>query len=64
MPGCSLIFPQHFQEGKHCYLSLVLSLPSGSQPWLRIRIACRSLKNMDAWVPPLEILISLIWALE
>lgn len=33
-------------------MSLVLSLSSGSQPWLRIGIVCTALKNTDAWVSP------------
>lgn len=64
MSVCSLIFPQHLREGKHCCLSLVLPLPSGSQTQLHIRIAQRFLKTTDAQVPAPEILIfSLIWGL-
>ena len=64
MSGCSLTSPQQLQEGKHCYLSLVLPLPGGSQPQLHVRIVWRSLKNMDTCVPPPTVLISLIWVLE
>ena len=64
MSRCSLTSPQQLQEGKHFHLPLVLPLPSGSQPQLHIRIVWRSLNNMDTWVPPPMVLISLIWVLE
>lgn len=52
MSVCSLIFPQHLQEGKHYILSLVLSLASGPSPQLHIGIAWRALKSADASVLP------------